>query len=557
MPDSQDKSGASKPLEFHFDLRTEKWIPVVRKNNEDHVEVELVGLIDVMLKADDFIAVSDPSPMVEFGLLRLLIALALDIFKPHNATAWEEVWNQKYFDNEHVLKYFADYPSCWDLFNDKQPFLQSADADGEDKALAGLLPSQPSGVNPQHFSHGSEDNFAVCPAAAARLLTTIAPFMQAVGKGNFPSINSTPPWYLLLQGDNLFETIWLNCPAVKGLVRFAIGDETPSWRGEPSVHKEERHEASLLQSLTWRPRCIRLLHREARDGEVCVLTGSKSSRLVSHMKFSQGWITRLADWRDPYVAYDVSKRKATALRPREGREVWRDVGALALVSKTQITEKFEQPAVVKQFARFSEGRISPDKELKLILYGLRARTDAKVFEWHRDELKLPVPLIWNENFHSTIMYEINQAEKVAALLKQAIKLTYPDNGKGNDKAFATLITRAQTMFWQRLRPYYIGPSVSPKKSLLNRLAYLQPESDGKQIQDALKAWHGDLSRVAYLTLDETIGNLRGTINGLDTDSRAIKRQVKAQDFFRFEMRKLLYPTAAKLKKERRKHERSN
>ncbi len=171
------------------------------------------------------------------------------------------------------------------------------------------------------------------------------------------------------------------------------------------------------------------------------------------------------------------------------------------------------------------------------------RTDLKmkVFEWHREQMTLPAPLLWKQQFHTTAESEMKRAEDVAYALKPAIRHTYPRDGAGNDKAFETLITRAQSRFWQQLRPHY----TDTPDSLLFLLAPLNPESDETKIQEVVAAWHEALGRVARRTLDEAIGDL-------DTDGEAMKRQVEARRNFQARLWALLHPAEAAAAKDKKK-----
>jgi hypothetical protein len=53
--------------------------------------------------------------------------------------------------------------------------------------------------------------------------------------GLSPSINGAPPWYALVQGRILFETLCLNCPVLSDLLPQAQGDAPPAWRNKTPV----------------------------------------------------------------------------------------------------------------------------------------------------------------------------------------------------------------------------------------------------------------------------------------------------------------------------------
>lgn len=532
MPKVKDRpvEPAAPVADFRFDVAHDPWITVVR--NDETRTPDLVGLVEALCDAHLLAAVRDPLPPVECSIIRELVTFAHDIFMPRTGAEWQAVWKQKRFDADKVREYFRLHADKMRLFDDKHPFLQDAGADGPDKPLAGLLPSQPAGTNAAHFHHGVEDEFAVSPATAARLLTTIAPFMTAGGAGLSPSINGAPPWYVLLQGKTLFETVWLSCPVRE--VAEGEEEDVPAWRDLRATVKEDRNECGFLEALTWRPRRIRLVPKKAPEGKgYCDITGLPSEDLVARMKFSAGWSTRFDkfEWTDPHVPYRITKEGKTVLRPKENRDLWRDAGALALGRG----KESQRPAIVKQFADFQlagYGHLPPDTPLSFVAYGMRTDMKMKIFEWHREELSLPVPLILDEHFAGIAESAMKVAEEVAYALKAAIKRCYERGGAGNERAFDSLITSAQTRFWQRLRPHYLGA----EDALLNRIAPLNPESGRDALELEVDKWRQAVKRVGRTALEEAIGDLRGTVGGLDANGDAMERQVLAHDYFESRLR---------------------
>lgn len=544
-------------VEFRFDVAHDGWIGVVDENGE----TKHIGLIELLCDAHKWHAVRDELPPVECGLLRLLVAFALDIFGPRDGDDWKDIWKAKQFDEAKVRAYFEKHAARMNLFDSSQPFLQDGDVGGDDKPLAGLLASQPAGTNAAHFHHGDEEDFAVSPATAARLLSLISPFMTAGGAGLSPSINGAPPWYVLLRGEDLFQTIWLNCPV--GDIVPQSDNDCPAWRDTRAMSKQDRTECGLLEAFTWRPRRIRLVPQTAPNGLArCELSGEETPVLVAHMKFAAGWSTRFDgfEWRDPHVPYRISKDGKMVLRPRESRDVWRDVGALALADG----DGAERPGIVRQFAALMQHRhLGKNTPLRFTVYGMRSDMKMKIFEWHRETLSLPAPLVLQRGFANIAQTEMKLADDVARRLRYAIKRTYDrrdeddderpskDEGeakkkfqdKGNDKAFDSLIARAQSAFWHRLRRAYIGE----ENSLLRSIANVNPE-DQTALNERVAVWRKELRKVALASLDGAIGDLRGAVSGLDADGGAIMRQVKAHRYFHGQLWALFNPEEAMKKK---------
>jgi CRISPR system Cascade subunit CasA len=510
MPDKPRDSDK----ETTFDLREERWIPVVR---EDGTPMEL-SLREVLRDTPQLREIRDPLPTVEFGLYRLLVTLVLDIFELKSADDLESLLKTGEFDEVRMDEYFEEWHDRFDLFHPVRPFLQTQGMkDEKSKPLAGLLHPIPAGTNANHFHHGNERSFGVSPACAARLLTTIAPFMTAGGAGLSPSINGAPPWYAMVKGRTLFETLCLNCPVLSDLLPQAQGEAPPAWRSNIPVSAQRRSGASLLEALTWQPRRIQLV---ADGSGRCSLTGREMLMLVKEMKFSAGFGAGF-EWTDPQVAFRIGKEGSSVLRPQEGRAAWRDTGPIALLRADEYQSengkmRFERPAIVSQFAFLHQHKmVDKSLPLNLVIYGIRSDLKMKVFEWHRVELSLPTPLLWKTQFQRDAQQEMDQADKVAYALRQAIKKCYPREGVGNKAAFNSLIARALNDFWTALRLNF--------ETLLHELVALTEEDAADRVE-CITRWRKVIRIVAETAL-------HAAIDDLDNDADALERRTAALRFF--------------------------
>ena len=482
-----------------LDLRDKGWIPIRNKSGV----TQDMGLRAALLQAHELKEIRDPFPPVEFGLYRLLVALVMDIYQFVDSRDLEDLLKAGQFDEGRVNAYFADNEDRFDLFHPQYPFLQFAEMAGEqDKPLAGLLPPIPSGTNSSHFHHALEGEFGVCPEAAARLLTTIAPFMTAGGAGLAPSINGAPPWYVLVMGDSLFQTLCLNCCVLPMSPEVAYG--VPAWKRTGAFAVERRLSATRLEGLTWQPRRILLV--PGAPG-CCVLTGKPTETLVRHMKFAPGAATGFV-WQDPNAAYRFDAKSdekgPQVLRPPEGKQSWRDVGPLALLHSRshgngEQKVSFARPRVVDQYADLLKESLAPS-DVRLTLYGMRTDMKMKVYEWQRESLDaLPAKLVMNEVFGQTAQEEIRHATEVDNGLRRALKLAYPRDGKGNKQAFDSRIDYARRCFWNALRPHYM--------ELLRGLAEADPVHIEEAKKPLINRWKQQIRTIGLQTLDAAIEDL--------------------------------------------------
>ena len=492
-------------MDYKFDTTTEPWIPVVRNGT-----LSEVSLRDVGISAHEISAISDPIPIVEFGIYRLLVALVMDIWQFEDSRDLEDLMDLEKFDPGKIENYFDKYQNRFDLFDRDWPFLQTGNMGDEPKPISGILPSIPSGTSAYHFHHFRENNFGVAPAPAARLLTTFAPFMTAGGAGKSPSINGAPPWYVLINGQSLFHTICLNCYV--GPLEL-LGDAPPAWRNPLPPKSDGRcTRTSLPEALTWRPRQIQLIP----DGPgVCSLTGVQSPVLVNTMKFLPGASCDFT-WTDPSVPYRITEKGSIVMRPQDGKEIWRDTGPLALLhdktyesSDTKI--RFSRPLLVDQFQRFVEDqRIDKDTPLSLTVYGMRTDMKMKVFEWQREMLRIPLPMVIGSKFSLLAQEFMEEANGVEYELKRSIKHLYPRDAAGNAKGLGTLIANTTRQFWFDLRPKY--------EDMLNSLSNAKDEEQTSKIRDE---WRDSMMKIAW-------NGFNSASDGFDTYADSMQREVEAR-----------------------------
>lgn len=494
-----------------FDVAQQPCIPVLQGS-----ELKRVSLRDALTNAHEYDELQHEVPTVEFGLYRLLVALAIDIFfvepgEKLNEARLAKLLSKGSFDAIRVDAYFDRHPDTFDLFHAQTPFLQSGQMAGKEKPVANLMPPVPSGTNVTHFHRAHEDEFAVTPGEALGLLASIAPFMTAGGAGLSPSINGAPPVYVLVRGKNLFETLCLNVSAQE--LPLASDQDVPAWRSTRAVRGERQH-SGYVESLTWRPRRVQLIPQLTPTG----LT-------VRAMRFEAGDSTRF-EWRDPNTAYRLSDKGSTVVRLREGRDLWRDLGPLALLhgGKTAL-----RPLVVEQFAHFIDDRLLPrTTALELTLYGMRTDMKMKIFEWRRDELRLPVALLLQgqgATFGEEVQQRwLHQAELVAYVLRLAVKKLYPRGGGGNEKAFGSRVAYVERGYWSALRGTF--------EALLVQLASVG--SDVAAWEPLRLAWRRAVEREARTAFGRAS-------DGLGTGNHVLERATRARRSLEFGMRRVFDP----------------
>lgn len=495
-----------------FNVLTEPWIPVVRLDGSR----DELGILPCLEQAHELREIRDPSPIIEFGLYRILVAFVLDALvlaekRPGDAIDLRELIQAGRFDMG-LLRSYADFcGDVFDLFHPERPFLQCPLPNAKPKPLAAMYPVAPSGTNVGHWHHEHETGLAATQAEAARLLTTLAPFMTAGGAGLSPSINGAPAIYALPIGHSLFETVILNLPTR----RQETGKGAVAWR-DPRSPGGERNKATTTEALTWRARAVQLIP-EHREGQ---------GWIVRAMQFEKGDSTRLT-WIDSNLAYRYEAEKITPIRMREGRPLWRDAGPLLLLQQRTAgsgEEKvaFQRPDVVQvSFEVFGDAKPVPIKA-----YGMRTDLKMKVFEWAQASWRVPARLGRSSRLGAIVHSEIELADRAASALRTGLRMLYPREGAGNKAALGCLTTRCERAFWQHLEREF--------PQLMARFAELPddaPDTPGL-IESARKPWREAIGKVAK-------DQFELAAKDMDADSDALERQVKARSRLKSTLRKIL------------------
>lgn len=501
-----------------FNVLVEPWVPVVFL---DGTQAEL-GLLPCLEQAHHIAEIRDPSPIVEFGLYRLLVAFVLDTLalagrRPADHYDLDDLIVERSFDAELLNRYAESCGDVFDLFDPEKPFLQTAMAASDRiEPLAGMYPVVPSGTSVVHWHHQPERHWKVTPSEAARLLTTVAPFMTAGGRGRSPSINGAPGIYVLPAGRNLFETTILNLPL---RMDQESGDGRVAWRSTGSPCRE-RSEATTAEALTWRPRRIQLIPDVQDDGECAAV-------FVSRMRFGQGDSTRFT-WIDANLAYRYDSDRITPVRMRENRSLWRDAGPLFLVNdlehgRGESRVAFKRPDVV-QAAFLIEMDGLPSR---IQAYAMRTDMKMKVFEWARAVWRVPPALGRSTRLGAVASEEMERAERGAWALKKSIRALYPTRNSPPTEGLAGLATRCERSYWQGLEAEFA--------SLLGEIAGLGPDAPDapELVRAATRDWRGAIEALA-------IQQFEAAAKDMDSDGEALKRAVEARGRLVGNLRRLLW-----------------
>lgn len=480
-----------------FNLIDEPFIPCICADGESAE----YSLRDVLLKAHEIAELRDSSPIVTIALHRLLLAILHCCYQgPRKAADRVAIHKDGQFDAERVGAYFAKWADRFDLFHEKYPFYQ----------YAGFKTKEPSGINrlAQQLSRGNNatlfDHTTDDPpppttrAETARLIISEQAFAVGGGKSDTGNTTHAPlvsGAVILVRGDTLFQTLWLNLTVYDKDERPVVSDEndSPVWeRNSAEHHKQPATPFGYLDYLTWQSRTLRV-QPEAEDDQV----------VVRRVFYAQGRkFEASAGFYDPMIAYARNAKDGDRpVRFNEFRDLWRDSSALFQFGET---DQFKGPTTLHSLSASALGDVLPrSTRYKLAVFGL-CTDKAKVNFWRHESLPLPLKYLDDAELVGRLKEALKAAEDVASdALRKATwaaaagRLTggsgmNPDTDRvrGLVDSFAP-----ERLYWSRLE--------LPYRDLLVGLA-----ADAADRDALIRDWfHNILHRAAVGAFDNSIGRI--------------------------------------------------
>ena len=484
-----------------FNLWTEPWITLERADGS----LERTGIGETLLRANEFRAIYDPSPLVIVGVHRLLTAILQDTLDPRKPPDLRRLWKVGRFPEAEVRAFGEQYAHRFDLFSEDAPFLQSADLprtppkQASTKTITYLMPQVPAGSAVTHYRHGVAEDNVFCPVCAARGLVAIPAFATSGGRGFFPSVNGAPPpIYVLPGGNNLFESL---------AASLILPDYQPSaasnttdhvwWRHEPRIVREQIvHEVSYLHSLTFPARYVRL--HPQQTNESCSRCGKKSEWVVQTMIYFGGEHLPKDGpaWLDPFVAYRYVKVYPRPITLQREKALCREFAGLFLQpSEAKQNEKKQSftkpPSCIYQITE----EVGTSFEIyPFRCIALSARKDAKVFEWLDAGFDVPVSLLHDFEGGDEVRQAIDFASDCDGIIAYIFRKTFVSND-GKTERHETLRRRMVDTYWAAL--------AAPFRDFV--LAVAAPETR----EDSRRAWVNRVvaeGNAAFKTYSEMTGS---------------------------------------------------
>jgi len=514
-----------------FNLVDEAWIPCATSDGR----VKHEGIFQTLASAAQYAEVRDSSPLVTMALHRMLLAILHRVFGPESPEVWAELWQNGSgrFDAKKLEEYLKNPAifSRFDLFDDKQPFYQTA------SLPLGPLESKtgrPKFVKPiwqiahelaysdsmNLFAHFTVNDWETHPVdEAARWLVAFQAFAlgglitteegRKVQDGSADAGQLVKSAVVLAKGENLFQTMMLNLVhySAEDEVPFAfkVNTDQPAWERNDERqlkdHQFERRYEGYLDMLTWQSRRVKLIAERDPEGNYLGVSG------VVAMKGFQ-----LPDdyWRFNYetmVGYIRAKDAKGEQDPwpplgfRVGKDLWRDSHALFQT----VAEGCQRPRNISWLNELRQAGHLGRKQIQLDVAGMSADR-AKIFFWRHESLPLPLVYLDRPELVGSLKRALTLAESVAS---EALRLAAwaaavnwltanAEMKPDTDRVRAVVDSFApERLYWSRLE--------RPFRELLVVLA-----ADGADLAACVVNWYWDiLHPAAKNAFDQSIGRIDG------------------------------------------------
>ncbi|MDK6233508.1 type I-E CRISPR-associated protein Cse1/CasA [Aerococcus sp. UMB10185] len=371
-----------------FNLIDKAWIKVLDLEEQN----QEVSLKEVFQNAHLYQRLAGETETQNFAILRILLAIlqtAFDHFdldgelRPHyrdnwdtenradlkslNKTLrrdWRKLWQDKELPQT-VFSYLDQWHDRFYLFDDRYPFMQvTADEISEDK-ISKKKASSLSGKNINRLisesgnkvalfspKYAAKKNKEILKASeVARWLITLQGYIGLSDKVIFgqEKYKASKGWLfdiggIYLEGDNLLETLLLNCIAVHSDRRYKGKQQKPAWEYSPAENLEgyfsKFNPDNLAELYTLWSRAIYI------DPETD-LTEPFECQVVKlpDLRHTNQFLEPMTLWR--YNDSGENKGYFTPRKHRPGQAIWRSFGLLALPDSDAEDEKRRQPGIIQ------------------------------------------------------------------------------------------------------------------------------------------------------------------------------------------------------------------
>lgn len=366
-----------------YNLLDEKWIPVII---DDKGTSQMVSLTDIFTKSSQYLKLVGDTQTQSFAVFRVLLAILqtallryeldgeerelpdedwgyedIEDLEEELTDEWLEVWQAGVFP-EIVINYLEDWRNRFYLFDDKYPFYQVTANEIAVGKISKKQASKISGKNINRLISESGNKIALFSpkfaaaknkemlgeAETARWLITFQGYTGLSDKVIFGSekYKSSKGWLfdiggLYVEGNNLFESLMLNCILGHPDEKYRYNPPKPCWEFEPAARVQRYFVTdgpdNLAELYTNWSRAIYI------DPEI-KLDQAFQCQIVKlpDIKHEDQFLEPMTIWR--YNDSGPNKDKFTPKKHQANQSIWRSFGSIALPS--HYSDKHRQPGII-------------------------------------------------------------------------------------------------------------------------------------------------------------------------------------------------------------------
>lgn len=386
-----------------FNLIDEAWIPVVRKLDNNRVEL---GIRDVLLQAKDIAVIEDPSPLVTAALHRFLLAVLYRALEGPTDIDQAKALFKTGLPADKIAAYLEKWRDRFWLFDEKFPFFQIPDFEPKTWRAWTVLAAEHNADNAKVlFDHVDVTHpDTVSPAAAVRWLLATQTFSVSAGKSELSHTGTAPSAtaaMVLPLGWRLEDTLLMNLVPQH---RAVLASDLPIWERQPEGLADlkvgtGRNITGNADRYTWRTRSIRL--RREEEGSVSMLA------------FASGVENATKSGVDPMLGYRIDDKNGKLPILFRERGLWRDFDSL-LPDDTKLA-----PEVIEHAAALT--RLNGTRFPHSIMVLGQSNNKAKIEFWRLERFALPEALLGDRAIRSEIRQLLVDAEDNQQALWRACK----------------------------------------------------------------------------------------------------------------------------------------
>lgn len=553
-----------------FNLLTEPWISVI---TDERGKTEEVSLINVFKNADKYISLAGEMKAQDFAVMRVLLSVLHTVFSrfdwdgnPYDYLELDEMFRQKAaVDEDDEEDYLSDLSNTWIkiwkagkfpdiietylekwkdrfcLYDDKYPFFQvtAKDFEGEKYSSKGS-PVQGKNINRLISESGNKislfspkkdikDNKNILSdSEAIRWILTFQQYTGLSDKARFTkdTYKASKGWLfdlggVYLEGNNLFETLWLNCILVHPKEEYRLTVEKPCWEHSPEENIATYFEKPVIDNISelytnW-SRAVYIEPKE-KNNEAFAIKIVKLPDTIHEDNF----LEPMTIWR--FNESGDNKGKYTPRKHRINQSLWRSFGLIAFADSGP---NVEIPGIIKWFDNVV--KIIGDRKVGISIISME--DDGNATSW------VPTDEIYDSLYVGDFILTDNDKEGWTIRVNEVIDLTK----KIVEKNFRYFVSQVKEIRNLKSKSGFESQKVEElyfkiDKPFRDWIGSIKDEDDK---DEKIREWKTILKKLTFEAADEIIGvGDNRDLFGIEKDGKILNIST-ADNSFRYFVRKEL------------------